>query len=227
MSTTPNPNPPAPEDLQRTLEALRREREEHKATKTALSVFRADVARISGLPEDSPLEAIGERLTQTDALIQERTSTIAAERDEARKQADTLLAERRAERLDATVDQAIRKSGILPQCIDDAKMHLKNALEVDANGAVVTKAAPGVVPGQSAEWYIISQLRTSRSNYWPLSVGGKARGSAGHGADSSADTACFDPSSPRHSLTEMGRYLRKHGQVAFDRARARYGGGKW
>lgn len=43
--TTPNPNAPAPEggdDIAQLREALRKEREEHKATKTAISVFRAD-----------------------------------------------------------------------------------------------------------------------------------------------------------------------------------------
>ena len=45
--TTPNPNAPAPDpegggDIAQLREALHKECEKHKATKTALSVFRAD-----------------------------------------------------------------------------------------------------------------------------------------------------------------------------------------
>lgn len=228
--TTPNPNTPAPEggdDIAKLREALRKERDDHKATKTALSVFRADVARVTGLGEDAPIEQIGERLTQTDKLIQEKTSALSTERDEAIKRADTLLSERKAERVEAVVDQAVRRSGIKAECMDDAKMHLRNALEVNDKGEVVTKATPGIVPGQTADWFVVSQLRSTRSGYWPLSVGGNARGSSGNGAGASADTACFDPNSPKFNMTAQGAYLRQHGRDAFDRARARYGGGKW
>lgn len=152
--TTPNPNTPAPEggdDIAKLREALRKEREEHKATKTALSVFRSDIARVTGLGEDAPIEQIGERLIGTEKVIQEKTAALQSERDEAMKRAETLLTERKAERLDAEVDRAVRKSGVKPECIDDAKLHVRAALEVNEKGDVVTKAAPGIVPGQSAD----------------------------------------------------------------------------
>lgn len=229
--TTPNPNTPAPEggdDIAKLREALRKERDDHKATKTALSVFRADVARVTGLGEDAPIEQIGERLTQTDKLIQEKTSALSTERDEAIKRADTLLSERKAERVEAAIDASLRRAGIKPECAEDARAILRGAVEVDdKSGEVRTKTAPNVVPGQNVDQFIVGQLRTMRPHYWPASVGGGAKGSSGGGADSSANTDCFNPDSPRYSLTEMGRYLRTHGQTAFDRARARYGGGKW
>ncbi len=228
--TTPNPNTPAPEggdDIAKLREALRKERDEHKATKTALSVFRADVARVTGLGEDAPIEQIGERLTQTDKLIQKKTTALQTERDEAVKRAESLLSERKAEKLEAAIDAGLRRSGVKPECLEDARAILRGALEVNEKGEVVTKTAPNVIPGQSVEFFTVSQLRQMRPHYWPTSVGGGARGSGGRADGGAGDTSCFDPKHANYNLTAQGAYLRQHGQAAFDRARARYGGGKW
>lgn len=229
--TTPNPNTPAPapeggDDIAKLREALRKEREEHKATKTALSVFRADIGKATGLGEDAPLEAIAARLTDTDKLIQEKTTAIQTERDEAVKRAETLLSERKAEKLEAAIDAGLRRSGVKPECLEDARTILRGALEVNEKGEVVTKTAPNVIPGQSVEFFTVSQLRQMRPHYWPTSVGGGARGASGR-ADIAGDISCFDPKHANYNLTAQGAYLRTHGREAFDRARARFGGGKW
>lgn len=229
MSTTPNPNTPAPEagdDIAKLREALRKEREEHKATKTALSVFRADIGKATGLGEDAPLEAITARLTDTDKLIQEKTTAIQTERDEAVKRSESMLAERKAEKLEGAIEAGLQRAGIKPECLEDARSILRGALEVGESGDVLTKTAPNVVSGQTVDWFVVSQLRTMRPHYWPMSVGGGARGASGR-ADSAGDISCFDPKHANYNLTAQGAYLRTHGRDAFDRARARFGGGKW
>lgn len=59
-----------------------------------------------------------------------------------------------------------------------------------------------------------------------MSVGGGARGVNGR-AVSAGDISCFDPTHANYNLTAQGSYLRTRGRDAFDRARARFGGGKW
>jgi hypothetical protein len=144
------------------------------------------------------------------------------------KRADSLLSERKAEKLEAAIDAGLRRSGVKPECLEDARTILRGALEVNEKGEVVTKTAPNVIPGQSVEWFTVSQLRTMRPHYWPLSVSTSrpARGGNG-GGDSTGDISCFDPKHANYNLTSQGAYLRTHGREAFDRARARFGGGKW
>lgn len=136
-----------------------------RTSETALSVFRADIGKATGLGEDAPLEAIAARLTDTDKLIQEKTTAIQTERDEAVKRAESMLAERKAEKLEAAIDAGLRRSGVKPECLEDARTILRGALEVNEKGEVVTKTAPNVVPGQSVEFFTVSQLRQMRPHY--------------------------------------------------------------
>lgn len=124
-----------------------------------------------------------------DAAILAALGNTTKERDEAKTRADTIAAERNAERMDAEIRHALGKAGISAQNTDDAAAILRGVLEVTDKG-VVTKAAPNVVPGQTPEQFIAGQLKTMRPHYWPLSQGAGAKG-AGHSAHAGADASCF------------------------------------
>ncbi|KAA0215806.1 MAG: hypothetical protein EDM82_05860 [Cyanobacteria bacterium CYA] len=162
MSDT-NPNTPTP-----TVDELT----------TRLTAIRSGIAKGLGLAEDA-----------TDEALLARAAEVAKERDEAKTRADTIAAERNAERMDAEIRHALGKAGISAQNTDDAATILRGVLEVTDKG-VVTKAAPNVVPGQTPEQFIAGQLRTLRPHYWPLSIGAGAKG-AGHAPHAGADASCF------------------------------------
>lgn len=124
-----------------------------------------------------------------DAAILAALGNTTKERDEAKTRADTIAAERNAERMDAEIRHALGKAGISAQNTDDAAAILRGVLEVTDKG-VVTKTAPNVVPGQTPEQFIAGQLRTLRPHYWPLSKGAGAKG-AGYAPHAGADASCF------------------------------------
>lgn len=230
MSTSPNnPNPPAPTpaDIERLSKALEAERSEHKETRARLTNLRTDLGRITGLDPDAPIERIAERLGDTEKAITDRLAPVITERDEAVKRAQTLEQEKRSAILDSAVDRAIARSGVKAEAVEDAKLHLRAALEVNDKGEVVTKAAPGEVAGQSPDWFVVSRLRMLRSAYWEKSVGGGARGSAGNNPANAVDDRCFNVRDPaNYSVTAQGAFYRKHGAEATERARRKYGGGR-
>lgn len=230
MSTPPNnPNPPAPSlsDIERLTKALEAERNEHKETRARFSILRTDLGRITGLGEDAPIEKITERLGDTEKAITDRLAPVITERDEAVKRAQTLEQEKRSAILESAVDRAIARSGVKAEAVEDAKLHLRAALEVNDKGDVVTKAGSGEVAGQSPDWFVVSRLRSLRPSYWEKSVGGGAKGNAGNNPASAVDDRCFNPRDPvHHSITAQGAFYRKHGEAATERARRKYGGGR-
>ncbi len=145
---------------------------------TRLTAIRSGIAKGLGLTPDV-----------TDEALLTRAAEVAKERDEAKARADTIAAERDAERISGEIRHALGASGIIAQNTDDAAAILRSVLEVK-EGRVVTKAAPNVVPGQTPEQFIASQLRGMRPHYWPISTGGGSKG-AGHTAHAGADVSCF------------------------------------
>jgi hypothetical protein len=231
MSTPPNtPNPPAPEagdDIAKLRKALESERNEHKETRARLSTLRTDLGRITGLGEDAPIERIAERLGVTEKAITDRLAPVITERDEAVKRAQTLEQEKRSAILDSAVDRAIARSGVKAEAVEDAKLHLRAALEVNEKGEVVTKAGSGEVAGQSPDWFVVSRLRSLRPGYWEVSRGGGARGSAGNNPANAVDDRCFNPRDPvNHSITAQGKFYVRYGAAAAEAARRKYGGGR-
>jgi len=117
--------------------------------------------------------------------------------------------ERNAERIDAAIALALGKSGIIAQNADDAAAIIKAALEVNKDGRVVTKTAPNVVPGQSAEQFVMGQLKTMRTHYWPGNISGSARGGS-NSAPPGLDVSAFK----RGNVTQMMATLAAHGERA-------------
>ena len=115
---------------------------------------------------------------------------ITTERDTAVAEVAKIKSEANTARVEAEITTALGKAGIISQNTADAATILRGVLEVTDKGEVRTKAAPNVVPGQSAEQFIAGQLRTLRPHYWPASVGAGAKG-GGYTAHVGADVSCF------------------------------------
>jgi hypothetical protein len=144
-------------------------------------------AKALGLGDDATpdtiLATLTTRLGDADKITTERDAAVA--------EVAKIKGEANTARVEAEIKAAVTKAGIFAHSTDDAATILRGVLEVTDKG-VVTKAAPNVVPGQTAEQFIVGQLRTLRPHYWPTSVGAGAKG-AGYAAHAGPDVSCFEP----------------------------------
>lgn len=173
----------------------RTERRELKAAFAAMEdgtgeqgEFLEAVREALGLPEGADPKVILKHFPNTDAekVVQQE---LAKERDDARAEVAKMKGERDAEKVSSAIQAAISKSGIGQENAADATAILRGVLEVK-DGKVVTKAAEGIVPGQTADQFIAGQMYSMRPHYWPRSMGGGAKG-AGHTAHGGVDVSAF------------------------------------
>lgn len=197
---------PTPEDVQRLQAALSKEREEHKATRSQLLAPLRSTLR---LPEDAPLDTITATLTarlgDIDTQVGAKTAALATERDAAVADAAKVRAEWNTHRIDTAIQSALTKSGIRPECIEDASTILRGTLEATDKG-VVTKTAAGIVPGQTVDQFIVGQLRSMRPHYWPTSVGGGAKGAGGLPLGAGVDLSGFKTGNLTKQFAAIGTY---------------------
>lgn len=212
------------EGIEKLRNALKAEREAHKATKSSyLAPFREALL----LGEDADLATItttlASRLGDADTIVQTRTAEITAERDAATTELEALRAERKTERIESAINTALSRSGMNPEHHADAASIIRGAVEVNDKGQVVTKAADGVVSGQTPEQFIASQLRSQRAHYWPHSKGAGARAGS-EVSGSTVDASAFDPRSPNFSITRQFALEAKHGKQWADAQLKRFKG---
>lgn len=214
-------------DVDRVQRSLTKERDEHKATKSALAAWgdrkpEDTLALLDRIPE---LEAAAKGKIDDVALdematkraeamlrtklgpVERQLAALTAERDELAKVNSDLTAkdERRA------VTDSLRSAfgmqkDMIPEAIEDVLTLGLTVFERRADdGAIVTRDGAGFPAGLAPEAWL-PDLRQRRPHWWKGSQGGGARdGSPVGGVANNPWTA------KNWNLTEQGKFIREHG----------------
>lgn len=222
-------------DLVRLQEAISRERELTKKTKSSLARWEElgeleDVhGRLDRLPAlESELEAFSgnDAASKVDELVQKRLDATVNSRVGPLERKNKQLVERLAEsegrigayeaadlkrKIEGAISEGIAKK-IRPEAMPDALMLGGSVFHV-VEGDVVTKEGVGVTPGvDPAAWLTELAERGMRPHWFPESVGGGAKGGG------PLVRGVANPWSDAHwNVSEQGRIYRDHGKDAAER----------
>lgn len=117
------------------------------------------------------------------------------------------VADARTRKIHRKIREALVESKVLPGAHEDALLLADRQFEITEDGRVTTREEVGVTPGMDATGWLV-ELQDKRRHWWPESVGGGARGSGGGGGGGFSS----NPFSHEHwSMTEQGKFLKKHG----------------
>ena len=209
-------------DVDRVQEALRKEREDHKATKQKLDKFgEMDPDKVQDqLKELEELQARTSNDGQSDEKIEEivqkrlarEKAPIERERDRFKQQAEEAqqqVQERDQKIKQGKVEQALRKqaeeAGVHSTAVDDIVAIGSQQFDVDDQGNVITAdgaSTPGIGPDV---W--MKDMKEKRPHWWPQSQGGGAKG------NQQGSTGSDNPwSTQGWNRTEQGRIIQEQGQ---------------
>lgn len=190
-------------DFTRMNEGLRKEREDHKATKAKLNVWgeleheqivkdqdELKEARIrlekggDGIDEEK-LAKLVEARTATQVATQ--VSPIKRDLEKSQKENGELRDENgvfKTRETTRTITDSVRAAAVSSKVIDtaveDVLMMAERVFEVQEDKSVTTRDGVGCTPGiDAATW--LSEMQERRPHWWPSSTGGGSNGS-GHGA---------------------------------------------
>lgn len=216
-------------EFDRINEALRKERTDHSAAKTALAPFRGlDAATIhaqldrvteleqlaAGKVDDKQLEALAEaRVRAKVAPLEREIGLLKTANGVLEKENTEFKGMEKTRKIQDHVRQAAVKVGIVPSALEDALMLGERMLELDEAGVVITRDAVGVTPGVSPEVWL-QEVLTKRPHWVPPSEGGGARGVSGKGF------AANPWSHEAWNMTEQMRIERADPKKAEDMARS-------
>lgn len=188
-------------DIDRLDASLKKERDDHKATKTAGAIWgdldHADVvAKLDRIPELEAAgagkldeagieEIVGRRVEGTLrsklAPVERQLATITKERDTFATENEGFRQGNTKRKIHDVVRAALTESKVIPEAHEDALFLAERVMEVTEEGNVVTRDNVGVPPGlDPAGW--LGEIQPKRSHWWPASSGGGARGSGGGGS---------------------------------------------
>lgn len=208
-------------DIDRIMESLRKEKNDHQITKDKFKPFsewdHADVqskldkypeleAAAAGGADEEKIAAIAEgRITQATAPLQRNIESLTTERDQWQT---------RAEAAETTLVTRDRNDGVRTAALEmkvhstalpDIEMAAGMFFEQKEDGSFMTKNdIPGVTPGLDFKAWL-KEMQTSRPHWWPESEGGGAGGGAGNQFSE-------NPWSLNNwNLTKQGQILREKG----------------
>ena len=206
--------------------ALKKERDDHKSTKSALQVWGEldpeDVhSKLDRIPEleaaadgkldDAKIEELAQK--RAEATMRSKLAPMERELGKTKKEREelaTALGEYQAKETRRTIHDKTRKAlldaKVLNEAHEDALMLAERVFEITEEGQVLTKDGVGVTPGlEPAAW--LQEIQDKRPHWWPASQGGGAKGSGGVGGFGGKN-----PWTAEHwNMTEQGRILREKG----------------
>lgn len=186
------------QDINNIQEALRKEREDHKKAKDALTPWSslgeiADVqakldriaeleAAAEGKMDDEKINKIVEgRLTQKTAPLERQVQTITEERDTFKAENEALKTQIETRDRNDAVRSVATEMKVVATAIPDVEMIAGTFLERNEAGEFVTKAdVQGVTPGVDIKQFL-KEMQKLRPHWWPASEGGGAGGGTGLG----------------------------------------------
>lgn len=210
------------EDVDRLVEAARKEREDHKATKekfkAVASLDMEDV--VAKLDEYDELKARAdgsgkdeEKLEKlVEARLRSKLAPLERERDQLKQKAEELgKTNEQYQQKDKqrTIHDHIRTAAtaakVRNEAMEDALFLGERVFDVNEEGRVVTRDGVGVTPGLTPDVWL-SEIKSNRPHWWPDSRGAGAGG--GDGAGGGANPWGKDT----WNLTEQGQYFKQHGR---------------
>jgi hypothetical protein len=216
-------------DVDRVMEAHRKEKAEHVATKSKLKAFTAlEIDPDQYTQDQDELKELRVRVEQggngkvdeekLEKLVEARVATKTAPLErELRKLSEenkTLTDENgnfKRENLVRTITDATRTAAtslkVIDSAQDDVLMLAERVMEVLDDGTVVTKDGMGVTPGIAPDVWL-QEMQSKRPHWWPPSQGGGAGGGNGSGIPGLAKNPW---TADNWNLTAQGQVVREHG----------------
>lgn len=213
-------------DINNLSEALRKERNDHKAAQDALKAWSnlgkkpeeilAQLDRIAELEAAAAGKIDDKKITEmVEARLGQKVGPIERQLREATTTLETVTRER-----DTFRDQLYRRDmtdvvrsiasemKVVPTAMADVELFAQFALERQEDGSFITKSGiPGVTPGLDAKG-LLKEMQKQRPHWWPASAGGGAGGGIG------GINGDKNPWSAQHwNLTEQGRIVKEHGMA--------------
>ena len=214
-------------DVDRVNEGLRKEREDHTATKDKLKAFegvdleqhekdQTELVELRALRDAGAGEGFDEDKfnAAVDSLAASRTATAVAplkrELDQISTERDALLGENtefKTKETNRTITDAVRQAAtglkVIDTAMDDVLMLAERVFDVSEDGRVVTKDGVGVTPGIEADiWF--TEMQDKRPHWWPAATGGGANGGSNGGGFAS------NPFSAQHwNMTKQGEAIKE------------------
>lgn len=217
------------QDVANVQEGLRKEREDHKATKRKLAAFgdmdpeevhakldrfdELEAAAGGKIDETKINEMVESRIKSKTAPLQRELDTIKKERDELKG----TVVEFQSKETKRTIHDHIRKAAVTAKvrdtAMDDALLVGENIFIIDEAGRVVTKDGVGVTPGIDATVWL-TEVKNTRPHWWPESQGVGAKGGQGGAGGNNPFTA------DGWNMTEQGKLVRENPGRAAQMAKA-------
>lgn len=221
-------------DIDRIQEGLRKEREDHRATKQALSAWgqlkpeetlpkldriaELEVAATGKKDElDKQLESLTEARVRTRlAPVERENGTLKTELQKITAERDELRAEKRATAIQKAALEVLLADKVTPEAQPDALLLASAVFTIDEQGNVVTaENRLGITPGLTPKLWL-AEMQAKGRPWWPASEGGGARGN--HGGSRSGDNPW---SAESWNVTNQGKIARDKGlDVATQMAKA-------
>lgn len=218
-------------DLNRTMEALRKERSDHNQTRSKLKPFEglnieevtAQLARIpeleiaaEGKVDDKKVEKIVEsRIAQRLGPVQRERDTLKSQVDDLSKTVEGFRTKEKTRTIHDAVRGAASKAKLRDTAVEDALLFAERVFDVDDTGSVMARDNAGVTPGiDPVTW--LTEMVNKKPHWFAESAGG---GAGGNTRGSGSGTT--NPFSREHwNLTEQGRLVRENRAQAENLARA-------
>lgn len=192
-------NLPTKKDVENLQESLRKERQDHKATKERFRPLDGlDIAEVisrNSQYDELVLKAEGKvddkKIDQlVEARIKQRTAPLERELNEAKTQltnfqteVETLKGEKIASTIIGHVRKAAQGAKVVDTAMEDVELYATRLFELDESGRVVARDGVGLTPGiDPAMW--LTDLKDKKPHWFPANMGGGAGGGGGQGGGS-------------------------------------------